>query len=102
VGIGNGAEYALLAYILPRYFGLRSYSEIYGSILGIVLLMMGTTPMLMDVGYDLHGSYGPSLTVITGALLVTSFLIMRLPTYRYAADGRALASPLQPRPAFTS
>lgn len=34
IGIGNGAEYALLSYVIPRYFGFRSYSEIYGSILG--------------------------------------------------------------------
>ncbi len=87
VGIGNGAEYALLSYIVPRYFGFRAYSEIYGSILGVVLLCMGITPMLMDIVYDLHGNYEPSLLGVTAALLATSVLIARFPAYRFARDG---------------
>ena len=91
VGIGNGAEYALLSYIVPRYFGLHSYSEVYGSILGVVLLCMGTTPMLMDVVYDLHGNYDPSLAGIVVALIVTSLIVLRFPSYRYARDGEAVS-----------
>ncbi|WP_161774223.1 MFS transporter [Sphingobium sp. Ant17] len=95
IGIGNGAEYALLSYVIPRYFGFRSYSEIYGSILGVVLLFMGTTPMLMDVVFDVYGNYGLSLVGIAGALLVTTILILRFPSYRYTRTGN-ISGPTAP------
>ena len=90
IGVGNGSEYALLSYIVPRYFGLRAYSEIYGSILGIVILCMGAMPAMMDLVFDRVGNYGPALIGLSVTLAVTAILILRFPAYRYTREGEAI------------
>lgn len=87
IGIGNGSEYALLSYIIPRYFGLKSFNEIYGTILGVVILLMGVMPTLMDMTFDITRSYGVSISTISALLAITSAMVFRLPAYRYSTDG---------------
>ena len=92
IGVGNGSEYALLSYVVPRYFGLRSYSEIYGAILGVVYLCMGSMPMVMDLVFDKVGSYQPALLGISVALGITALLVLRFPAYRFSREGREIES----------
>src|SRR6202008_662341 len=87
IGVGNGTEYALLSFVIPRYFGLRHYSEVYGSILSFVLLSMGLTPMLMDILYDARGSYDVALGLIGVVLVITSYMLYKLPAYRFDRAG---------------
>ncbi|KCZ53353.1 hypothetical protein HY29_03790 [Hyphomonas beringensis] len=47
IGFGAGVEYDFMAYMVSKYFGMRSYSAIYGSIYGFFALGAGLGPGLM-------------------------------------------------------
>ena len=82
LGMGTGTEYALLPYAIPRYFGVRHYSSIYGAIYGITILVSGLAPLLMDVVFDATGQYREALIAMGAAILLSSLLFAFLPLYR--------------------
>jgi MFS family permease len=47
IGFGAGVEYDFMAYLVSKYFGMRSYSAIYGSIYGFFALGAGLGPGIM-------------------------------------------------------
>lgn len=77
LGIGMGAEYGALPYFISRYFGLKNYGAIAGAIYGVVILAQGLGPFLMDIGYDLSGSYHTAL-IITGLVLVVGMILVAI------------------------
>jgi MFS family permease len=89
VGLGLGAELDIVAYLVGRYFGLRSFGEIYGSAIGAFLLAGALGPLVMGAGFDLTGSYNAPLAALFVASLVATLLMSRLGPYRYHARGRS-------------
>jgi MFS family permease len=83
VGLGLGAEVDIIAYLVSRYFGLRSFAEIYSLIFGAFALAGAFGPLLMGVGFDFTGSYHAPLVVFFVATLVAAMLMTRLGPYRY-------------------
>nr|XP_061799055.1 uncharacterized MFS-type transporter YbfB-like [Nerophis lumbriciformis] len=61
IGLGFGAESDLIGYFVSRYFGLKSFGEIYGYIYAAFLVGAGAGPFLLGTGYDMLGSYIPLL-----------------------------------------
>lgn len=85
LGIGSGTEYGMLPCLIPRYFGLKSFSELYGTIFGVSILASGFTPILMGSVFDAYGNYNLALALIAVALLCSSILIFLLPSYGAAS-----------------
>jgi MFS family permease len=85
MGIGSGTEYGVLPYCLSRYFGFRCYGQIYGTIFGSMMLIMGTMPFVMDLLYERLGSYGPVLSMLGCGLFACGLLLALLPAYRFDA-----------------
>lgn len=81
MGLGLGTEFGILPYFVSRYFGVRHYGVISGTIYGLVLLLQGLAPYLMDVAYDARGSYGPAVGVIGVGLTLSALLFLRLPRF---------------------
>jgi MFS family permease len=81
IGIGSGTEYGLLPCVIPRYFGVKSFSELYGTIFGVSILFAGFTPMLMGLAFDANGNYMLALVMIGVALLGSAVLLFLMPTY---------------------
>lgn len=80
MGLGLGAEYGVLPYFLSRYFGLRAYGAISGVVYGVIMLVMGATPVLMDIVFDLTGAYRlASYAIITGMVLCGALLLTLRP-----------------------
>ena len=69
LGLGSGGNPNIIAYLISRYFGTRSYGELYGFIYGIHIIGSGLSPLGLGLGYDMMGSY-------TGVLIVYATLIM--------------------------
>ncbi len=87
VGFGYGAESATIPYLVSRYFGLRSFGEIYSYLFITVPLGGALGPVLMGIGFDRTGSYRLVLLLCGIATLVAAvmmLLLKRYPTY----DGR--------------
>jgi MFS family permease len=82
MGLGLGTEYGVLPYFLSRYFGVRHYGSISGAIYGVIVLLQGFTPFLMDLVFDRTGSYRPAIFTIGAGLLAGAILILRLPRFR--------------------
>jgi len=81
MGLGLGTEYGVLPYFLSRYYGLRHYGSISGAVYGIIVLIQGVTPFLMDLVFDLTGSYRAAIGAICVGLACGAWLILHLPRF---------------------
>src|SRR5580693_6032664 len=90
VGLGMGAEADIIAYLTSRYFGLRSFGEIYGYLFATFTLAGALGPVLMGVGFDHLGSYRAPLLFFLAATLVATALLTRLGPYVYRAGEQTL------------
>lgn len=88
-GLGMGAEGDLLPYFVSRYFGLRSFGQIYGYVFAIFMIGVGVGPYLMGVSFDYLHSYRPMLVIFECALLIACVLFLRLGAYPFPAEQRA-------------
>jgi len=95
VGLGMGAEADIIAYLTSRYFGLRSFGEIYGYLFATFTLAGALGPVLMGLGFDRLGSYRAPLLFFLAATLVATTLLTRLGPYVYRA-GEETQPGLQP------
>jgi MFS family permease len=87
IGLGLGGEAAITPYLLTRYFGLRSFSTLYGLTWTAYALAGAIGPVLMGRAFDLTGSYESFLTVLTFAMIASAGIMLVMP--RYASEPRA-------------
>jgi MFS family permease len=83
-GLGIGAEVDLMAFFISRYFGLRSFGAIYGTLFALFSLGNGVGPWLMGLSYVHAGSYVPMMIAFVVALAAACGLLLPLGPYRYA------------------
>ncbi len=81
-GLGQGAEFDLMAYLVSRYFGLRAFGEIYSYTLAAFTLGGVVGPLLMGAGFDATGSYSLVLGGFVMATLLAAGLMTQLGPYR--------------------
>lgn len=81
VGLGQGAEIDIVAFMIARYFGLRSYATIYGlSTLGIALgVACGAS--LIGKAYDVFGNYDAALLAASASFALASLLYLAMGRY---------------------
>src|SRR5712691_1797048 len=82
VGLGQGAEFDLMAYLVSRYFGLRAFGEIYSYTFAAFTLGGVVGPLLMGAGFDATGSYSLVLGGFVMATLLAAGLMTQLGPYR--------------------
>jgi len=82
MGLAQGAEFDIMAYMVSRYFGLRAFGEIYSYAFAAFTLGGVIGPLLMGVGFDLTGSYRLVLGTLVVAALMAAGLMSRLGPYR--------------------
>ena len=81
IGLAMGAEFDLAPYLVTRYFGMKSYSQIYAFQWTGFTIASGVAPLVYGHLYDVTGNY--SIALYTSAILfVTSpFLLVALGRY---------------------
>jgi MFS family permease len=82
LGLGQGAEFDIMAYTVSRYFGLRAFGEIYSYAFAAFTLGGVIGPPLMGVGFDFTGSYSLVLGGFVVATLTAAGLMTQLGPYR--------------------
>ncbi len=82
LGVGLGAQYGTLPYLIARYFGLRAFGAIIGVMYSAVIAAQGITPVLLDAAYDAQGNYRMAVFVCGLCLAVGAALLLLLPRYR--------------------
>ncbi|MES2258230.1 MAG: MFS transporter [Pseudomonadota bacterium] len=95
IGMGLGAEVDLIAFLLSRYLGMRSFGQIYGYLFAVFMLGSGIGPYLMGLAFDKTASYDIALTGLGAALVLACTVLLRLGAYRYplAKSDTAHAAP---------
>jgi MFS family permease len=88
IGMGLGVEVDLIAFLLSRYLGMKSFGEIYGYLFAIFMFGSGVGPYLMGMAFDVAGSYQPALIGLGLALMVACVLLLRLGSYRFPLSAR--------------
>jgi len=82
MGLAQGAEFDLMAYVVSRYFGLRAFGEIYSYTFAAFTLGGVVGPLLMGMGFDSTGSYELVLGGFMVGALAAAGLMSRLGPYR--------------------
>ncbi|MFI6424475.1 MFS transporter [Promicromonospora sp. NPDC050880] len=85
IGIAFGIEGDLLALLITRYLGMRSFGQIVGPVQAVFILGSAFGPLLLGLGYDELGSYDPVIPVLMGVLVTGAVLIGTLGPYVYPA-----------------
>ncbi len=88
-GLGGGCELDLIPYMLRRYFGLRSFSTLYGLVYSTYAVAGAIAPLVLGHIYDRTGSYTGIMNTFCAVTLVASAAMLALPAYRYAAHTTA-------------
>jgi len=82
IGFGAGVEYDFLAYLVSKYFGMRSYSAIYGFLYAFFALGAGFGPKLLaDFAKDAGSWSGPLINAAI-YLVLGSIPLLALGKYR--------------------
>lgn len=82
IGFAAGVEFDLMAFLVARYFGMKSYSAIYGSLYGFFALGAGTGPVVFGKVFDKTGSYGPVLGTSAVLLIIGAVSLLFLGRYQ--------------------
>jgi len=89
IGFGMGGEGDVTPYLLSRYFGLRSFSTLYGFTWTAYAIAGAVGPIVMGRAFDVSGSYRTLLLQLAVATLAAAALMLLLPRYKraFASDG---------------
>jgi predicted MFS family arabinose efflux permease len=82
IGMAAGAEYDLLAYMVARYFGMKSYGSIYGSLYSFFALGAGLGPVFFGANFDRTHAYQLSLNLASVLFVAPALLLLLMGRYR--------------------
>jgi len=85
-GLGMGCELDLIPYILRRYYGLHSFSTLYGSIYCVFCVAGGVAPLLLGHVFDATGSYTGLLSIFSVLTMIAAIAMLALPKYSGSED----------------
>jgi MFS family permease len=81
IGVGAGGEAAITPYLLTRYFGLRSFSTLYGLTWTFYAAAGAIGPVILGRAFDATGSYSSLLILLAIALGLAAATNLLLPRY---------------------
>lgn len=82
IGFALGVEYDLIAFLVARYFGLRSYTAIYGMLYVCFALGAGMSPLIFGRDFDVHHNYHFMLNLSALVLICGAAALLLLGRYR--------------------
>lgn len=80
-GLGLGAEFSVLPYLLARYFGLREMGTISGVAYAGALASNGISPLILNASFDRLGSYAPGVYVVAAMMVYALVVFYLLPAF---------------------
>ncbi len=95
-GLGIGAEVDLMAFFVSRYFGLRDYAKIYGTMFAVFSFGVGVGPAISGQVFDRFHSYDPVFMFYEVLLGITCIVFLRLGPYPFPAQSDVLPVAVEP------
>lgn len=83
IGIAAGVEYDLMAFLVSKYFGLKNYSSIYGTLYGFFAIGAGFGPWIFSKSYSMTGSYSTIFGYAMFAFIIGAIPLLFLGKYQY-------------------
>lgn len=83
IGFAAGVEYDLMAFLVARYFGMKSYGAIYGTLYGFFAVGAGLGPVMFGKAFDQTGNYHSALLLAAAMFLAGALLLLPLGRYRH-------------------
>ena len=87
-GAALGGEIDLMSFLVSRYFGLKSYGKIFGTMFGIFAGSTGVGPFISGLSFDYWHSYVPAFALYEVALVVACLIFLPLGPYPFPAHHR--------------
>lgn len=81
LGIVSGVEFDLMAYLVSRYLGMRSYATTYATLYGIFVVGAFVGPSLFGYAFDSMGTYSGILQACALLLVGGAAIILFLGPY---------------------
>ena len=81
IGLASGSEMSEVAYIISRYFGYRSFGQIYGVMLSAFQLGGAIGAPALGIYQHKMGDYTGLLWILMGASIIAAVLIAMLGKY---------------------
>ncbi|MCC7274482.1 MAG: MFS transporter [Alphaproteobacteria bacterium] len=88
ITIGSGAESDFIGYVVGRYFGLKSYGQIFGAVYGMFMIGIALGPYLFGVAFDAWGNYQMPFLFAGIGVTVICILMLMLPAFPAEAEKR--------------
>jgi MFS family permease len=82
-GLGEGAENALLPYLVSRYFGVDRVAEVFGYVAAALIVSSSIGLVVMGKIFDVTGGYATGLWVSAGAIVIALLAAASLGAYRF-------------------
>lgn len=82
VGFAAGAEYDVMAFLVARYFGMKSYGVVYGALYSFFAIGAGVGPPVFGAAYDKSHSYASSLELAGVVMALGALALLALGPYR--------------------
>lgn len=76
LGLANGIETDVLAFMVAKLFGLHDYSAVYSLAYGVYALFFGLAPVIAGVVFDYTGAYQSLLLAVLAGLLLSTVLVV--------------------------
>lgn len=81
LGLSLGAEIDVIAYLATRYFGLRNYGMLFGSLAGLLSLGTGVGAAFGGAMFDRFGTYDALIWSLIPVFATTTLLVVTLGAY---------------------
>ena len=81
ITVGSGAESDFVGYLVGRYFGLKCYGQIFGTIYAMFMVGIALGPFLFGVAFDTFGDYRIPFGLAGLGLAIICILLLFLPRY---------------------
>lgn len=82
-GVGCGGQISMTSYFTTRYFGVRNFSTIYGSVMPVLLLISAPAPIVIGAIFDSSGSYRAAMALLEISLIASVAFFLLLDPYPY-------------------
>ncbi len=89
IGLGMGAEFDFMSYLVSRYLPVASYARNYGMTYAAYAIGAGLGPLLLSHSLEDLGSYAPALWLLCVATLLATSILLTLGDYRLSGTGAA-------------
>ena len=83
IGLAAGAEQDLMAFLVARYFGMKSYGVVYGCMYGAFALGAGMGPYIFGRAFAQTGTYDNMILIAGIGFVCGSIPLLLLGKYRY-------------------